>query len=127
MRPSARVLLAPALLVAILAAPASAENLADLRARITGAEVTISGHIGTGLDIMDKEAISFRDADKVTYDVVFDAGREARRALEGCRFDMFQGGTPCAVTGRAEVQWNGARLRLILFEVTAMSAPGPIQ
>jgi len=110
-----------------LAPPVGAETLTDLRTRIAGAEVTIAGHIGTGLEIMDKEAISFRDADKTVYDVVFDAGREARRALEGCKFDLFQGGTPCAVTGRAEVQWNGARLRLILFEVSSMTAPGPIR
>lgn len=114
-------------LLALLAAPAGAETLSDLRARITGLEVDLAGHIGRGLEIMDKEAISFRDADKTIYDVVFDAGREARRALEGCRFDLFQGGTPCAITGRAEVEWNGARLRLILFEVTSMAAPGPIQ
>ncbi|MFN4171392.1 MAG: hypothetical protein ACK4GW_06520 [Pseudorhodobacter sp.] len=111
----------------MLAAPAGAETLSDLRSRIAGTEISISGHIGTGLEIMDKEAISFRDADKTVYDVVFDAGREARRALEGCRFDLFQGGTPCAVTGRAEVQWNGARMRLILFEVDSLAAPGPIR
>jgi hypothetical protein len=63
---------------------ASGEALSELRARVGGVEVSIEGHIGTGLLMMDEEALAFRDIDEVVYTVVFDAGRTARKSLEGC-------------------------------------------
>lgn len=96
----------------------AAETLSELRENIGGREVTISGHIGTGLEMMDNEALSFRDGDGNIYPVVFDAGRDARRQLEGCKFAMFGGGTPCALEGMAEIELDGSRLRLIVYAVT---------
>jgi hypothetical protein len=105
---------------------AGAETLADLRTKMSGAEVEITGHIGTGLDMMDKEALHFRDAEGTTYQVVFDAGRDARKKLAGCEFAMFGGGKPCAFSGKAELEWNGSQLRLIVFEVSQISPPAPL-
>lgn len=109
-----------------LAGPTFAETLVELRGRIAGSEVMVAGQIGSGLNMMDDEALAFRDADGTTYEVVFDAGREARKALDGCKFALFGGGTPCALTARAEVELDGANLRLIVFEVQAIAAPAPV-
>jgi hypothetical protein len=103
-----------------------AETLEQLRARIAGVEVDVTGHIGTGLDLMDDEALAFRDSAGTGYNVVFDAGREARKALEGCEFAMFGGGSPCAITAKAEIEWDGSNLRLIIFEVVSIAPPTPL-
>jgi hypothetical protein len=109
---------------AIIAATAShAETLAEFRATVTGREVAIVGHIGTGLDMMDDEALHFVDAEDVAYPVIFDAGRDARRGLEGCKFALFGGGTPCAIEGMAEIELDGSRLRLIIYDVARLDAP----
>ncbi|MDP3197650.1 hypothetical protein [Tabrizicola sp.] len=115
------------LLLATLGAPAAAETLAELRNGLTGREITVSGHIGTGLDIGDDEALSFRDLDGNTYPVVFDAGRTARKTLEGCKFAMFGGGSPCAMDGKAELELDGSRLRLIIYEVASIAPPAPLK
>jgi hypothetical protein len=104
----------------------SGETLSELRARVSGVEVLIEGHIGTGLVMMDDEALVFRDADEIVYTVVFDAGRTARKSLEGCKFAMFGGGSPCAFAGKAEIELDGAQIRLIIFEVTAIGTPTPL-
>jgi hypothetical protein len=109
------------------AGAATGETLQDLRQRIAGSEVEIAGHIGTGLELLDDEAIAFRDAEGNVYPVVFDAGREARRKLEGCKFAMFGGGSPCAMSGKAEIELDGSRIRLVVFEVTGISAPAPLR
>lgn len=107
------------------ALPAAAEELptlADALSALVGTEVTATGHIGRGLDIMDKEAISFALPDRTTFPVVFDAGRNARRALEGCQFKMF-GGTPCPATISAEIEMDGSRVRLIVFALDEIGPP----
>ena len=109
-----------------VAPPGWAGTLADLRKSVTGQEVEITGYIGTGLNMMDKEALSFRDESKTVYPVVFDAGRAARKQLEGCQFSMFSGGTPCAMTGKAEIELDGATLRLIIFELSNIAAPAKL-
>lgn len=114
-------------LMAALVAPAAAETLAELRIGLTGKEITVAGHIGTGLDIGDDEALSFRDDEGNIYPVVFDAGRTARKSLEGCEFAMFGGGSPCAMEGRAEVELDGSRLRLIIYEVARIDPPAPLR
>ena len=106
--------------------PIAAETLGDLIKRTTGSEVEIVGHIGTGLDMMDDEALHFRDQDEVLYGVIFDAGRVARKQLEGCKFAMFGGGSPCAISAKAEVEMDGSSLRLIIFEVSSIAAPAPL-
>ena len=110
----------------LVAPPALAGSLADLRSSIAGQEVEITGYIGTGLNMMDKEALSFRDESKTVYPVVFDAGRTARKQLEGCQFAMFSGGTPCAMSGKAEIELDGATLRLIIFDVSSIAAPAKL-
>lgn len=114
-----------ALCLMLPAVSATAGTLADLRQSVAGQEVEITGHIGVGLDLMDNEALSFRDSEKTIYPVVFDAGRSARKALDGCKFEMF-GGTPCAMTGKAEIELDGARIRLIVFEVTSIAPPAKL-
>jgi hypothetical protein len=114
-------------LLAVLGAPAGAETLAELRAGLTGREIAVTGHIGSGLDIGDDEALSFRDAEGNVYPVVFDAGRTARKSLEGCKFAMFGGGSPCAMDGKAEVELDGSRLRLIVYEIARIDPPAPLK
>jgi hypothetical protein len=109
------------------AGAASGETLQDLRQRVAGSEVDIAGYIGTGLELMDDEALAFRDAEGNVYPVIFDAGRDARRKLEGCKFAMFGGGSPCAMSGKAEIGLDGSRVRLIVFEVSDIAAPAPLQ
>lgn len=111
----------------LLAQPLSAETLSEWRQKAAGIEVEVSGHIGSGLDIMDDEALSLRDEEGHVYSVVFDAGREVRKKLEGCKFAIFGGGSPCALRGKAEIELDGARLRLILFEVDEIDAPAPLK
>ncbi len=110
----------------LMGTAAFGETLPELRSRISGSEIMVEGHIGTGLDMMDDEALVFRDADGATYEVVFDAGRDARKALNGCKFAMFGGGSPCALAAKAEVELDGSNLRLIVFEVTTIAAPAPL-
>ena len=109
------------------AGAASAETLQDLRQRVAGSEIDIAGHIGTGFALMDDEALAFRDAEGNFYPVIFDAGRDARRKLEGCKFAMFGGGSPCTMSGKAEIELNGSRVRLIVFEVSDIAGPAPLQ
>ena len=113
-----------------IAAPAQ-DGPADfdsLRAGLAGTEVMLDGYIGTGLEIMDDEAINFVvPSDRATFAVVFDAGRDARRQLEGCVFNSFTGGTPCRITGRAELEWDGGRLRLILFALDTIAPPAGME
>ena len=116
-----------AFLLALNGAPVGAETLGELRTGLTGREVGIAGHIGSGLDIGDDEALSFRDAEGNFYPVIFDAGRTARKALEGCVFAMFGGGSPCAMDGKAEVELDGSRLRLIVYEVSRIDPPAPLK
>ena len=116
---SARALAAA---LALSGGTASAETLDELRAGLAGREVSIAGFIGTGLVIGDDEALTFMDAERNSYPVVMDAGREARRATQGCRFQLF-GGTPCAMTGMAEIDLDGSRIRLILYEILSIEDP----
>jgi hypothetical protein len=99
------------------------QTVEETMASVAGLEVKIDGWIGTGLDMMEAEALGFRTREGVYFPVVFDAGREARRKLEGCRFQIFGGGTPCDMTGQAELEWDGSRLRLIIFEVANIEPP----
>ena len=102
----------------------SSEAILDFRKSIIGREIMISGSLGSGLDFSDDEALFFKDEEGNVYPVVFDAGRNARRATEGCRFAMFGDGTPCRMSGLAEIELDGSRLRLIIFEVSNISPPG---
>jgi hypothetical protein len=96
----------------------------QLRADLSGTDVTVQGYIGTGLDIMDDEAITLvMTSDRAAFPVVFDAGREARRQLDGCEFNSFTGGTPCLMTGKAGLEWDGGRIRLIIFAVDSILPP----
>ena len=113
-------------LLASLVTPAAAETLAELRTGLVGREITVTGHIGAGLDISDNEALSFRDQEGNIYPVIFDAGRTARKSLEGCEFAMFGGGSPCAMDGKAEVELDGSSLRLIVYEVDRIDPPAPL-
>ena len=115
-----------ALFLASLVTPAAAESLAEMRVDLTGREITVTGHIGSGLEIGDDEALSFRDAEGNIYPVIFDAGRTARKSLEGCEFAMFGGGSPCAMEGKAEVELDGSHLRLIIYEVARIDPPAPL-
>ncbi|MBN8633075.1 MAG: hypothetical protein J0L76_19755 [Rhodobacterales bacterium] len=115
------------LLLATLGSSAGAETLAELRKDLTGRELAVAGHIGSGLDIGDDEALSFRDIEGNVYPVVFDAGRTARKSLEGCKFAIFGGGSPCAMDGKAEVELYGSRLRLIVYEITRIEPPAPLK
>lgn len=115
------------LLLATLGLPATAETLAELRAGLGGREITVNGFIGAGLDISDDEALSFRDPEGNVYPVIFDAGRTARKSLEGCEFAMFGGGSPCSLEGKAEVELDGSRLRLIIYEVARIDPPAPLK
>lgn len=114
-----------ALGLGLAALPTLAEELpalTDALSAFVGTEVTATGYIGRGLDIMDKEAISFALPDRTTFPVVFDAGRNARRALDGCQFKMF-GGTPCPATISAEIEMDGSRVRLIVFALDKIGPP----
>ena len=111
------------ILAAFHPATAIAETLGEARGDLIGREVDISGHIGRGLELMDDQALTFRDADGTIYPVVFDAGRTARKSLEGCEFAMFGGGSPCKMAGKAEIELEGSRIRLIIFEVVRIDPP----
>lgn len=112
-------------MLVITSQPVFAEMLGDLRARFAGAEVEIKGHIGSHLYMGDDETIGFRDEDGNAYPVIFDAGREARKKVEDCKFAMFTGGNPCAITGKAEIELNGSQIRLSIFELTSIEPPAP--
>ena len=103
-----------------LAGPASSESLDSVFLSISGREVEVSGWIGTGL-IYDLELL---DNYRRRFEVVFDAGREARRNLAGCEFGFF-GSNPCFMNGKAEIGFEGERMQLIIFEVTSIADPGP--
>lgn len=100
-----------------------AQTLSEWRSESEGIEVSITGHIGSGLDLMDEGALFFVDLERNTYPVVFDAGRNARKALEGCEFYAFGGGTPCAIEGMAEVDFDGSRIQLIIFQADEIGVP----
>ena len=110
-------------LAACLATPASAETLDQALASILGREVTVEGHIGA--DPLEPNAILFRTADGAVYPVVFDAGREARKQLPGCKFQLF-GGTPCRASVKAEIARDGAKIVLVIFEVTSIAPPAAL-
>ncbi len=116
-----------AIVLSLTAVPAASETLEELRAGLAGREIGIAGHIGSGLDLGDDEALSFRDAEGNVYPVVFDAGRAARKALDGCKFQMFGGGSPCMMEGKAEVELDGSRIRLIVYEVARIDPPAPLK
>ncbi len=111
---------------ACLSGAGHAETLSDLRTSFVGREIAIAGHIGTSLDLGDEEALIFRDAEGNIYPVTFDAGRKARKSLEGCKFAMFGGGSPCAMEGKAEVELDGSHIRLIIYEVVKIDPPAPL-
>lgn len=106
--------------VAIAEAPAT---LDAAKSSLEDLEVEISGHIG--LDPMDEDRILFRGTDGGTHKVIFDAGRAARKMSNGCQFKIF-GGTPCAVTARAELRWDRADLDLVVFELVDIAGPSPL-
>ncbi len=107
------------LLLALAPVPAGAEPLSDALNTLAGREVTIEGRIGTGLDITDDEALFFRN-DLGTFPVVFDAGRTARRSVETCEFGLFAGEGGCEMTGMAEIEIDGSRIRLIVYQVDSI-------
>jgi len=106
-----------------LSLPAGAETLEQVLTGIVGREVTVDGQIGT--DPFDENALRFRIADGATFAVTFDAGREARKKLEGCKFEMF-GGTPCKAGIRAEIARVGSQIVLIVFEVVSIDPPAKL-
>jgi hypothetical protein len=39
---------------------------------------------------------------------------------------MFGGGSPSAFSGKAEVELDGSKIRLIIFEMTSIGTPTPL-
>jgi len=97
-------------------------SLEETVATINGKDVTVAGWIGSGLVLGDDEAISFALEDRTTFKVIFDAGRDARRQLEGCEFKFF-GGTPCPAVVNAEIEIDGSNIKLIVFDLIEIGAP----
>lgn len=89
-------LVAAPLLTLALAGPASAEEtqtgevlalmrqISDLHAQLDGKTATLSGGLGTLIG----DTIYFQ-SDLGRFQVQFDAGREARRLIEGCEISLF--------------------------------------
>ncbi len=101
-----------------------AETLDAALSRVTGSEVEIDGHIGAGLDVTDSEAMFFKNTEGDVFPVILDAGRNVRKQLADCKFAIFGAGTPCRLKGKAEIQLDGAKVRLSLFETSEIGKPG---
>ncbi|MCT4553230.1 MAG: hypothetical protein N4A53_00930 [Pelagimonas sp.] len=89
-----------------------------------GKEIEIEGAVGTQYG----DRLYFYDASG-RFPILLDAGRAARKSLEGCEINSFMepSENPCLITGKAEVQidWDesknfadGIKVRLVVFELT---------
>ena len=96
--------------------------ITDALKEVHGSEVPIKGAIGVAYG----DEIRFCDETGV-YDVKLDAGREARKTIEGCKFECdFRSPSEnqCQITGMAEieVQWDrggggrGFPISLIIYD-----------
>jgi hypothetical protein len=66
---------------------------------INGSEVELKGAIGTFIT----DQIKYADNSGV-YDVLLDAGRDARKSIEGCEIQLFAPEkSPCQIIGKGEL------------------------
>ena len=109
----------------------SAQSLQEVKDSLTLAyrdiheqEIPIRGAIGT----VYGDTLYFMDSTG-HYPIVLDAGRAARRSLEGCEINPFLDAdrNPCQISGMAEIEvdWkdsenlaDGFKTQLIVFELT---------
>lgn len=100
-------------------------QIARLHAGLDGKIIDVTGALGTLIG----DTLYFRSADGLLSDdlieVQFDAGREARRLVEGCSITLFGNADPrCVFDVEAELDViepynlpDGGRIRLIILDV----------
>lgn len=96
-------------------------KIRDFYSDVDGKEVSIKGAIGTFIS----DTLKFGDTSGI-YDVIFDAGRNARKSIEGCEINLFSlQASNCFIEGKAEivVDWNegdpgdGYPIKLSIYEM----------
>lgn len=125
-------LLLASLAFALSSVSASAEGMPEFEKSVRekykaydGKEIDIEGAIGTWYG---GEKIYFYDSSG-RYAILLDAGRAARKSIEGCKIDDYvePHKNPCPITGKAEVKidWDdsknfasGIEVGLIVFELS---------
>lgn len=96
------------------------EQMAKLHASLKGKTVTMNGAIGT----MIGDTLYFKN-DHGQFKVQFDAGRNARKLIEGCELEWFGwANSDCIVEVDAEIEIDtaydfadGGEIKLIVYEV----------
>jgi len=96
------------------------EQMAKLHASLKGKTVTMNGAIGT----LVSDTLYFKN-DHGQFQVQFDAGRSARKLIEGCELEWFGwANSDCIVEVDAEVEIEtaftfaeGGEIKLIVYEV----------
>jgi len=101
------------LALALSATFANAQTLTQAVNKFSGTEITASGEIGIG--VMSETDLSFKSADG-TFDVLLDAGRQARKSLSGCKFTIFSGAN-CKANIKAEIKVKDNSIKLIVYEI----------
>lgn len=89
--------------------------------------VILRGYIGSGYDWNDRTLLYFRAEDGTMFPVEFRAGRLAQRKLSACRLDIYDGGSPCALSGEGRLERNGAQLRLVITRATDIGPAQPLR
>ena len=89
-------------------------ELSQAMENIAGTEVSFSGKIGYFDDEERQLYIRYQDE---LFQSHLDDGREARKAISGCRISEWDEGFTCIAQGTAEVRFSGNELFLNIFSV----------
>jgi uncharacterized protein YaaQ len=101
------------LIAVLLTTSVNALTLTEAIQKFNGTEITSSGEMG--FKTMSDTGLRFKSEDG-RFDVLLDAGREARKSLAGCKFTIFSGAN-CRADVKAEISVKDNEIVLIVYEV----------
>ena len=100
------------------------QTLPEVLALVQDTEVYLQGYIGRG----PEGAVRFvlADARNNGFPADFESEKDLDTAIKGCGFDG-SGGLPCKFTAYAHLNWEGARLHVVVTRIESIEPPAAWQ
>ena len=95
-------------------------TLPEVLAQVQDTEVYLQGYIGRGPEGSVRFVLA--DARDNGFPADFESEKDLDTAINGCGFDG-SGGLPCKVAAYAHLNWEGARLHVVVTRIESIEPP----